>query len=72
MRNRTATTQALVDMRFVRLGVLTALVGLLYWMGARGYDAGRPDLFYLVLPEWIVAIALYVLFSLLQQKSSRA
>ncbi|HVW22693.1 MAG TPA: hypothetical protein VHC86_15870 [Opitutaceae bacterium] len=35
-------------------------------------EAYRPDLFYLVLPEWIVAIALYLLFSLLQQKSSRA
>lgn len=31
-------------------------------------DGYRPDLFYLVLPEWIVAIGLYIVFSLMSQK----
>jgi len=31
-------------------------------------DGYRPDLFYLVLPEWIVAISLYIVFSAVGQK----
>lgn len=44
------------------------------WLGAlvRGrlphwLERYQPDIFYLVLPEWLVAITLYALFSLIQQ-----
>lgn len=35
------------DTGYARLATLVALAAALYWVGARGYDAGRPDLFYL-------------------------
>lgn len=34
-------------------------------------DGYKPDLFFLVAPEWIVAVGLYVVFSCVQQASAR-